>query len=271
MNKETLQSYNERLNTTNINLNNVLDVVSKLPEVKGTLDINANGEVDVTNYKRAIVGVKDDLNEELGAYDAELTEQETTLEEVVEALKVKGVIPSKYKPKFLSFSNYKGTDLTEETKNLDTSLITDMSNLFAYCTYVTSADFSEWDTSNVTNMYYMFYDFYSMPSLDLTSFDTRNVTNMAGMFGRMVNAKRLNLSSFDTSKVTNMNAMFYLCMKLEYLDIRNFTFSSVTSYSSIFDSMKADCEIIVKDDTAKAWVLARRSDLTNVKTVAEVG
>ena len=31
------------------------------------------------------------------------------------------------------------------------------------------------------------------------------------------------------------------------------------------------CSAIVKDDTAKSWVLARRSDLTNVKTVAELG
>ena len=41
---------------------------------------------------------------------------------------------------------------------------------------------------------------------------------------------------------------------------------------SVYELLKnKNCEIIVKDDTAKSWLLARRSDLTNVKTVAELG
>ena len=37
---------------------------------------------------------------------------------------------SKYAPKYITFYNYQGKDLTEETANLDTSNITDMSNIF---------------------------------------------------------------------------------------------------------------------------------------------
>ena len=37
----------------------------------------------------------------------------------------------------------------------------------------------------------------------------------------------------------------------------------------MFFGVPANCLIIVKDETAKAWVLARESDFTNIKTVAE--
>ena len=41
-------------------------------------------------------------------------------------------------------------------------------------------------------------------------------------------------------------------------------FSNVTSYSNVFLNVPANCEIIVKDQTAKDWVLAQRPDFTNV-------
>ena len=58
MNKETLQSYNERLNTNNTTLDNVLDLINNLPEVNGTIEITENGTVDVSNYKNANVNVE---------------------------------------------------------------------------------------------------------------------------------------------------------------------------------------------------------------------
>jgi surface protein len=91
------------------------------------------------------------------------------------------------------------------------------------------------------------------------------------MFSQCSSLTSLDLSSFDTSKVTNMGNMFYSCKNLKYLDIRNFTFSGVSSYGNMFSSVPADCEIIVKDDGARSWILTRRSDFTNVKTVTEVG
>ena len=66
-----------------------------------------------------------------------------------------------------------------------------------------------------------------------------------------------------------MSGVFNGCSSLTSLDIRNFDFAKVTSYSGMFTSVPSNCEIIVKDDTAKEWVLARRSDFVNVKTVVE--
>ena len=100
--------------------------------------------------------------------------------------------------------------------------------------------------------------------------DTDNVTDMGYMFYNCSKITKVDLSNINTSMVKNMGNMFYLCDNLLYLDIRNFTFDKVTSYSSMFYRVPVNCEIIVKGNTEKEWVLARRSDFTNVKTVAEL-
>lgn len=202
----------------------------------------------------------------------------------------------KYAPKYIRFTGYTGTDLTEETSNLDTSNLTSMRDMFSECTGLNNIDVSNfntsnvttmrntfylcaglsslnlknWNTSNVTNMYYTFSNCTKLTSIDVSNWDTVNVTNMYGMFSNCANLPSLDLSSWNTSNVTNMGDMFSTCKVLKHLDIRNFDFTKVTINGSMFTSVPTDCEIIVKDDTAKSWVLARRSDFTNVKTVAEL-
>ena len=80
----------------------------------------------------------------------------------------------------------------------------------------------------------------------------------------------LDLSNFNTSNVTNMYGMFYSCYKLIHVDLRSFDFTKVTNYSSMFGGVPNNCEIIVKDDTAKEWITTHFTNLTNVKTVAEL-
>ena len=93
---------------------------------------------------------------------------------------------------------------------------------------------------------------------------------MIQMFAYCSGLTEINLSSWNTSKLQRMDGAFYGCTSLKKLDIRNFVFTYVTSYNNVFVDVPTTCEIIVKDDTARNWVKARRSDLTNVKTVAEL-
>ena len=67
-NKETLQSYNNILIDNNNNLDKIRDIVNNLPEA----------------------GSGEDVSDELSNYDEKLTEQETTLEDIVNTLKGKG-------------------------------------------------------------------------------------------------------------------------------------------------------------------------------------
>lgn len=106
---------------------------------------------------------------------------------------------------------------------LDTTSVTNMSNMFSWCTNLSSFDLSAFKTSNVENMQGMFNCYLgNLTTLDLSSFDTSNVTNMSSMFGAILNLPTtdlddsatqyhdtIDLTSFDTSNVTNMSNMFY--------------------------------------------------------------
>ena len=93
-------------------------------------------------------------------------------------------------------------------KNLDTSKVTDMSNMFKGCE--------------------------SLKELDLSSFDTSKVADMSGMFEACKSLKELDLSSFDTSKVTSMRCLFYGCESLKKLDLSNFNTKNVTNMRGMF-------------------------------------
>ena len=94
------------------------------------------------------------------------------------------------------------------SSNFDTSLVSDMSNLFKGCT--------------------------ALSNLDLSSLNTSNVTTMNNMFDGCDNLTSLNLSSFDTSKVKTMNDMFSSCPNLTKLTLgKNFEFVGSTGLKDL--------------------------------------
>ena len=109
-----------------------------------------------------------------------------------------------------------------------------MISYFSYFKYVTSIDLSALDTSEVTNMSEMFGGCSSLTSLDVSKFDTSNVTNMSDMFNSCDNLTSLDVSNFDTSNVINMYGMFAFCSSLTSLDVSNFDTSKVTEMVTMF-------------------------------------
>ena len=94
------------------------------------------------------------------------------------------------------------------SSNFDTSLVSDMSNMFKGCT--------------------------ALSNLDLSSLNTSNVTTMNNMFDGCDNLTSLNLSSFDTSKVKTMNDMFSSCPNLTKLTLgKNFKFIGSTGLKDL--------------------------------------
>ena len=81
---------------------------------------------------------------------------------------------------------------------------------------------SNLDTSQVTNMSNMFYACMGLTSLDLSNFDTSQVTNMSDMFGGCMGLTSRDVSKWNTSKVTNMSNMFNYCTSLTSLVLSNF-------------------------------------------------
>ena len=182
--------------------------------------------------------------------------QASNIKDGVEILGVTGNYKGeKYAPKYISFYQFSGTDLLEETQNLDVSKLTTMARMFEQCTNLTNVDVSGWDTSNVEYMFYTFFrceklvnlnfsgwntskvinfdSFFDrcnrLQNIDVSSFDTSNAQIFSYMFGRTSNNTILNLSNFNTSKVTKMDNMFLDCNALQKLDLSSFDTRNVTT------------------------------------------
>jgi len=151
----------------------------------------------------------------------------------------------------------------KEIKNieyLNTSEVTDMSEMFHYCASLKTVDLSNFNTENVTDMSYMFaescfesldlssfntkslenmsYMFYfanSLESLVMTNFKAEKVTNMSYAFSQCSALKSLDLSSFNTANVTDMNNMFFSCQALESLNVSSFNTANVTDMNNMFN------------------------------------
>lgn len=173
------------------------------------------------------------------------------------------------------FYNFSGVKTIEFGEYFDTSNVTTMSSMFAFCTNIQIIDISSFDTSNVTSMVNMFqmYDnnldavkenkliqikfgdkfttknvssiaqmfcgCKNLSSIDVENWDTSNVTNMSSVFAYCRSLTNLDLSSWDTSKVTNMAWMFMCCDNLKSIDLNNFNTSNVTNMRNMFTGDKS--------------------------------
>ena len=144
--------------------------------------------------------------------------------------------------------NYCTKLTTLDVSNWDTSQVTDMNNMFHYCEKLTALDVSNFNTSKVTNMENMFHTCYKLTTLDVSNWDTSQVTDMNNMFC-FCKLTTLDLSNFDTSKVTNMNSMFGYCKELTNLDLSSFNTSNVTSYSRMLYNVPTTCTIYINPNT----------------------
>ena len=132
------------------------------------------------------------------------------------------------------FGEYKNCIAINNLTMLDTSKVTNMYDVFAVCSSLTSLDVSNFNTSNVTNMSHMFDNCSSLTSLDVSNFNTSNVTDMRSMFSYCSSLPSLDVSNFNTSKVTDMRFMFSSCGSLPSLDVNNFNTSNVTDMGYMF-------------------------------------
>lgn len=247
--------------------------------------------VTVTQQLEQLLLDKQELLNYLIENNIEITDKETFTTLIT---KLKNSNIGNFSPKHISFYGYSGTDLSDEISNIDFSKINNltsmfngckslksvdlsectfdkissMSSMFYQCNAITTIDLGNLDTSSVTSMVSLFYQCYNLKTLDLSKFDTSNVTNFYNMFNYCEDLETLDLSNFVIDKATNISNMFWMCTGLKHLDIRNFDFTNVTSYSYFFHG-QTDCEIIVKDEVAKAWMNEKFPSYTNVKTVAE--
>ena len=133
---------------------------------------------------------------------------------------------------FYDFFNLKQI---EGVENLNTENVTNMNEMFCYCSSLKSIDVTHFNTANVTDMNGMFNTCESLALLDVTHFNTANVTKMSGMFTSCSSLTELDVTNFNTANVTDMSFMFCGCKNLASLDVSHFNTAKVTDMSWMFN------------------------------------
>ena len=130
-----------------------------------------------------------------------------------------------------------------DLNHINTSKITDMSNLFKYINlYNVNFDVSKWDVSNVTNMNYMFNGCIKF-DCDLSNWDVSNVLFMASMFDKCQNFTGKGLENWDVSKVRNTQYMFNDCKEFN-CDLSKWnTRSIIHMHYMFYNCKKFDCDL----------------------------
>jgi surface protein len=116
-----------------------------------------------------------------------------------------------------------------DLNDIDTSQITDMSNLFTpdFC-----GDVSNWDVSNVTNMSSMF-DGCNKFNCNLSNWDISKVENMEFMFRFCREFEGKGLDKWNTDKLQNCFKMFNGCKKFN-ANLSNWNMEKVTTTEEMF-------------------------------------
>ncbi|MFC7272329.1 MucBP domain-containing protein, partial [Lactobacillus kimbladii] len=95
-------------------------------------------------------------------------------------IKIDGQLKLSGSVKFL-FHGLTKLKTIEGLDNLDTSEVTDMSEMFSDSTMLLKLDLSNFNTVKVTRMYNMFHNCINLRYLDIHSFNMANTSNVAGM------------------------------------------------------------------------------------------
>lgn len=145
---------------------------------------------------------------------------------------------------------------------LNTSLSTNLADVFTGMAKITSIDVSSFDTSKATNISSMFNSCSSLISLDCSNFSTQNNTSLSYFCSKCSSLKSITFSSkFKTNKVKSFQACFSSCSSLTSLDLSNFDFSACEEFQMMFNGCEnlisinfpTDCVIHLKSYYGKIF------------------
>ena len=207
---------------TNTLGNFLTDVATAIREKKGTTDaiLASNFDTEIASIESGV-----DINEYLSDTITKGTSSSggwlKTIIKLRSPLTVEGT-SAEY-----MFYQYPLNELPQ----LDTSNVTNMSNMFYSCSKLTTIP--QLDTSNVTEMNSMFA--YCSKLTTIPQIDTSKVNSMTYMFGNCSNLTTI--PQIDTSNVTRIDEMFKYCTNLTTIPQLNG--EKLTAVVGAFNSCKS--------------------------------
>ena len=158
---------------------------------------------------------------------------------------------------------YDFTNLTTITglNNLNTSAVTDMGEMFGYCSSLASIDLSSFNTANVADMGSLFASCTSLVSFNISNLNTASLVNINSMFFECSALEAVDLSSFYASNVTDMGEMFGYCSSLVTVDLSGINTANVETMGGMFEECSSLTTIYVDRDN---WNIGNVTDNMNM-------
>ena len=237
--------------------NFLTDVADAIREKKGTTDaiLASNFDTEIASIESG-VDINEYLSDTITKGDSSLGGWTKTIIKLRSPLTIEGTDAT--------YMFYRC--LLNELPQIDTSSVTNMSNMFSGC--INLATIPQLDTSSVTNMSNMFYGCES--STIIPQLDTSSVTNMSDMFCNCTSLATIPL--IDTSSVINMNNMFSNCIHLTTIPQLNT--SNVTNMSYMFSGCARLATIPQLDGeklTSVAYIFNNCKSLENFNGIINLG
>jgi surface protein len=134
---------------------------------------------------------------------------------------------------------------------INTSLVKDMSTMFAFTKLTEINGIGKWDVSNVKTFAGMFQGDSNQGNiklkyLDVGQWNTSSATNMSHVFYGCALMEYIPIENWDVSKVTTFSHMFADCYGLKSIDFSKWNTSSVVS----FDCLLNDCRSLTVVDVS---------------------
>ena len=146
------------------------------------------------------------------------------------------------------FHGFSKLEEIEHIDYLNTSEVTDMSNMFSSSFRLTHLDLRTFNVEKVTDMSNLFSACTNLTDLKIGSWKTISATDMSGMFASCSLLRHVDLSHFSTYYVENMSMMFF-DSGFTSLDLTNFQTYNVTKMLMMF----AGCTNLQKIYTQFNW------------------
>ena len=155
------------------------------------------------------------------------------------------------------FVNFVNLEKIDGLTKINTSEVTTMTSMFAFCKKLTQLDLSNFNTENVTSMCSMFFGCPSLSFIDVSKFKTEKVIDMYGMFYGCSSLSSIDVSKFNTAKVTGMYGMFSGCSSLSSIDVSNFNTEKVTNMNEMFYG----CNSLTTIYCNNTWTCAKSKEM----------